>query len=477
MFAGMPSRRYLLPIAIMVVATTIAPGIAGAQSDCPVLCVVRPAARVVWRSGVPDARGDGAATTGVGLNLHLRAGMEGRIGPIIFRLAPELTVAENREYATFAGRDPGRSVFASPFYAGEFSADLPSRFGDAPLTRLHAGESGVWWTGTAGSLAVLTALPQWGPGVGEGLVLGRSAPGFPRVEAALNWQPRAGKFRFRWFGGAVQESQFFDPDPSNDRRSVAGARVEYARPGRMTLDAGLSRTVMDGRADRGFLSAGVLPLLRTATDSVLELVSADLLLRDSLAGTTVWLEAVRQTPVRSVRELVRMPTEGLAFRVGLAQRVLTTARATWLTSVEFVRLDQSGQRSDRVPRDLYTSTTVVQGWTHRGQPLGSGLGPGGQRQYGRIDRIGTVWRLSGFAERIRWNDDALFREPAPYLDRHDVTLQAGLRAARAVGGYDMAAKVSVGKRLNHLFQGASSSPGNRAVDVRVVEFALSFVSR
>ena len=424
--------------------------------------------------GAPDPRGIGTAAPGIGQFVHLRAGVEGAVGPLQFRLAPELSYQQNAAYQLLGQADAARDAFSSSFYAGGFSADLPSRFGQGSVARLRPGESSLQWLGRAGALGVTTARPRWGPTVGEGLVLGASAPGVPRLEALVARRTRSGVYRLRWFAGAVRESRYFDGDAGNDRRGLSGARAEFSRRGELVLDAGLSRTVMDGRRRATLPSAAVLPFVSTRSDSIIEIVGADLVARHAKAGSTAWLEVVRQTPFEGVGAFLRMPTEGIAFRTGLSQRLAVQRSATWFATVEFLRLDQSAQRSDRVPNDLYTSAAVAHGWTHEGQPLGSGLGPGGQRQLARLERIGSVWRTAAFLERARWNDDALYREAQPYLDRHDVTLQLGFAAARAVRGMLVTASLQTGGRYNYLFQGASSSPNNRPTDLSLWSVGLSF---
>lgn len=425
--------------------------------------------RMGTRAGAPDVRGAGNAPNTIGGLLQIRAGIELRLGALQVRVAPEITSAANNDFQIFPGRDDSRSAFASPFYHGQYSADLPLRPGDQALFRIDPGETGIWFTQPAFSLALTTGLADWGPGAGEGIVLGRSTAGIPRLELAA-WRPAlGGLFRGRWFGGAVSEGRFFDADASNDFRSIAGLRFTYERE-RYSL--GLSRTVMDGRGG-GHLSATLLPALATRSDSVIEFLAVDFLYRDVQTGTLAWLEGARQQPLRSFRDLALMPTEGLAIRAGLSQRLIKTEKAEWIAGFEAVRLDQPGQREGRPAQDLYTSPTVAQGWTHRGQPLGSGLGPGGQRQYASIDREGAVWTLGGFIERVRANDDAMYREFLPYPNRHDVTMQIGARASRVWRGWEWSSSGSIGRRLNYLFQNADFLPGYITTDLTVGHFALS----
>lgn len=443
------------------------------------------------RSGVPDGRGNGSAPAVLGRTLVLRAGVEFRAGPLQVRLAPEISSVANTDFLTFASGDSSRSGYASPFYFGRFSADLPSRPGGQSLQRSSLGESGIWLTSAtraegnatshadgaptpfAWSVGATTALPHWGPMFGEGLVLGRSSEGLPRLEARASNDWLGGRIGAAWFGGAAVESPFFDRDADNDLRGVAGLRVHY---GRGPWQVSVARTLMDGRRDRAPLAAALRPLLRgadAARDSTIDLLSADLVLHWPESNAAIWVEAARQSPLRSTRDFLLMPTEGLALRVGTTVPIVLRENLRWQVGFEAVRTDQPPQRADRVDQDFYTSPMVVHGWTHRGEPLGAGVGPGGQRQMLSLDRETPGWAIGGFIERIRWNDDALYRVFLPYPLRHDVTLQGGLRIARKVEGWRIGANLTGGQRLNYLFQNGEWIPGYRTDDVGFVQLGLS----
>lgn len=422
------------------------------------------------RSGVADGRGNGAAPAGVGRSLQVRAGVEYRREWLTVRFAPELISAQNGSFLTFPAGDSTRSGQSSPWYFGDYSADLPSRHGTTSISQLDLGESGIWASGAQWMVGATTSLPDWGPGIGEGLVLGRSASGLPRLEASWRQPLWAGALELRWFGGAAIESRFFDDNPENNRRGVAGARLSYARP---LWQVGFSRTVMDGRTSRAPLAASALPFGRAGTDSVIEMLAADMRFTHATAGTMLWMEVARQAPVRDFRDIALMPGEGLAIRIGASQVLLQRNDAKWILGFEAARLEMPPQRADRIDQDLYTSPTVIHGWTHRGEPLGSGLGPGGQRQLISIDWERRTNALGFFVERVRWNDDAMYRQFLPYPVRHDVTLQAGLRGGFEGIGMRFRGTLSGGTRLNYLFQNADFIPGYRTEDARSVEFTLA----
>jgi hypothetical protein len=230
---------------------------------------------------------------------------------------------------------------------------------------------------------------------------------------------------------------------------------------------------MDGRSERRGLEAADLVFRRPPTDSLIDFVAIDFLWREIESRGFSWVEVIRQQAIRSGGDLMRYPTEGISFRLGFDQRIAMTAAAEWRASAEGVRLDQPLQRAGITPPDLYTSATVVHGWTHLGQPLGSGLGPGGQRQLVALERKGPVWGLRGSLERARWNDDALYRQFLPNWWRHDVSYQFGMRVTRDLVGRPAALSLTWGRRTNHLFQNDTHSPGYRDSDVPYFQFSAS----
>lgn len=460
-------------------------------TDPPLACdgrnavrAIRPTLQLTHRTGIPDTREAGVGLPLAGRSAHLRFGLDYRLGPLHLRLAPEAAIAGNEDYFAFtvaeqyypgfnAPGDPNRSDFSSPWYFGAVSADLPSRPGQDIVARFHPGESGIWVITRHTSIGATTALPAWGPDVGEGLVLGRSAPGIPRIEVSTTLRTRWGSTNLRWFSGLALESRFFDQDSTNDRRGIAGVRLNHTIGG---WHLGMSRTVMEGREGAGVRSAAALPYLRSVLgDTLIDLLSLDARLDTPESDGSLWTEVTRQTPLRSGQDLLRLPTEGIAIRFGFHQRIARTDRVEWRVASEMVRLDQPAQRVGRHPADFYTSPVVPQGWTHLGHSLGSGLGPGGQRQLLSLERRTARLSLRTFGERVRWNDDALYRQFLPNWYRHDVTYQFGIRAAGEVLGTTSAVSLKWGRRTNYLFQNDFYIPGYRLQDITQwqVGFTLS----
>lgn len=90
-----------------------------------------------------------------------------------------------------------------------------------------------------------------------------------------------------------------------------------------------------------------------------------------------------------------------------------------------------------------------------------------------VDWVRGKSRVGLYVERARRNEDALFREFLAYPNRHDVSLEPGIRGALAWRGQEFAIDVSNGKRLNFEFQNATYILDTRTVDVVMPRISVS----
>jgi hypothetical protein len=210
-----------------------------------------PHVQTVWNSEVAFSLNDGTLWAGRGANVLARGGIHAWAGPLEVMLAPEITHSRNLPFDILASeapagvlprREPGRSVFSSPWHTGDASADLPLRFGNQSLTVAHLGQSSV--TLHAGHVAVgaSSEAQWWGPGVRTALVMSNNAPGVPHLFARtgrpISTRPRrrgSATHRGRAHGVDLLRHASGERPPLGERRSshaAAGARaVAHARRG------------------------------------------------------------------------------------------------------------------------------------------------------------------------------------------------------------------------------------------------------
>ena len=429
--------------------------------------------RVVYNSRIPDPRGDGALWAGRGASALIRAGFLFDYGIFHATVAPELMYEQNRPTDILAPRNAARSSFAAPFYSSGISIDMPTRMGADAITQIAPGQTALWADYHGVSIGWSASNSSWGPGL-DGLMLGNSSAGVPRafIRTSRPVATPIGKWSASYFLGRVTESRFFDFDSLNNSRTLSAVAIGWTPASTNALALGLSRAVMRviprGTIGTRNLGSAFAPLNPADGD---ELVAFSARLHLPAARTRAWIELGHQGPLR-LRDILTSPGAGTAYRVGLERGIEYTGGA-WVFLFEAANLEMPQDFTDRQSHDFYSGWGTSQGWTQRGQLLGSGTGPGSQSQYLSADWVAADWSAGGFLERVRWNEDAMFREYLPYPNRHDVSVRVGARGSVTRGGFRTQADLSVGTRLDYLFQNADYIPDYRTVDVPLLQLKFT----
>ena len=451
--------------------------------------ILRPHLRTVYNSYLPVSANQGMAWSGRGAGFHVVGGIRARMGRLTLIAAPELAYTQNRDFQRIPSpASEGRSSFAHPFHGRASSLDTPLRFGNDPVTSLSPGQSSL--TADVGQFAagVATESLWWGPGMRNALLMSNNAPGFPHLFVRTSpegLRTRYGTLQGRWVAGALSQSSYFDS--RDEGRTIAALALAFTPRGEPGLTLGATRAVYRTgtrlAAPLRFLDV-LLPVRHPEAPTPPEMMAAagrsDQLFSlfgrwvFPASGFEMYGEWARQEGFGSVRELVTAPEATAGYMVGV-QWVATGARAGRVRlQGELTNLEQNDAVRDRSQRSFYTSFNVPQGYTNRGRVLGAAVGPGSSAQWVAADYLRGDWRLGVFAERTRWNEDALERIYTRNPRGHDVQGVVGLRAAGRVRGWELAGEYSFGRRLNWLFQNTARAFDDfDAVDVNLSSFVLS----
>jgi len=430
-----------------------------------------PVARAAFLGGIADPRDDGPAWNGRGSNAFVRAGVALDYAWFHAVVAPNLWYAQNKPYDVFPSPDSARSSLASPWYEPPLSIDLPSRFGVKPISHLELGESAVWATAGPVDVGVSTSTQHWGPAERGALVIGADAPGVPRIFARTSHPVRtpAGSLSATVFAGTLTESRYFDRDTENDLRSLTAWNVAWSPNEAGGFTVGFAHAAQ--RAGEWFGGSDSARRIHGPADQLNELYAQ---FRDPRTGIRAWVEVGHAGALPTASQFFAIPYQGITYVVG-AERALATSSGSLLIALEAANLEQPTDVRGGARQDFYTSADIPQGWSQRGQILGNAAGPGGQSQWVSIDWIAKRWSAGIFADRVRWNEDALLRQYLAYSNRHDVTIRGGLRGGVVVFGNEIAVEASIGHRINYLFQNNEFIPGYRTVDLAVpaLRFAIT----
>jgi hypothetical protein len=456
--------------------------------------VFLPTLAVAANSALPYGGNDASLWAGRGLSAMVRGGVSLQQGGLRLVLLPELAVAQNRAFAFFPSPLAVRSPYSSPWYVvDERSADLPTRLGARSWTQLGLGQSSATLELRGTTVGFGTENEWWGPGVRNAIALSNNAEGFPHffVRPARPRRTRLGTVDARFLAGVLVPSAFFDTAGAREYRSFSGAAVTLSPARVPNLTIGLERTVVDatGLEQAGFVAHALNALSVWQPDGRPDgrgdqLTGVFARYRRPDDRVEVYGEWVSNQTPRNLRTFLLDPGSTQGFTVGLqAARPLTWPARTLRAHLEFTNLEQSARFRDRPPpRPFYTGLSTRGGYTHRGQVLGAAIGPGSQSQWialDALDVLGRPVRVGAFAQRIRWNTEALYTAPFfPTYNRFDVSVLTGIRAAARLAWGDVDASLLGGPRYNYQFQNGVAAPGEkRTVDINNVTFTLGVSPR
>jgi hypothetical protein len=416
-----------------------------------------------FNSGYVRGINDGAKWSGRGVSALARAGVAFRYGVLSAALAPELVYAQNRAFELPTPPTPGLSPSAYPWHGGII--DWPLRPGEGSLTTIEPGQSYVRADLYGFAAGLSTESLWWGPSLFNPLSLGSSAPGFPHlfVGTGRPLDIGIGALDFELMWGRLSESDWFDGDADNDHRLIAGIIVDFEPVFAPGFYLGAARTYMTTIPPDGFgIDDYLLRPYTGVRGNVIDAYSGENQILAIFgrfaapgAGLEAWAEWARDDHWGGLEDLAKEPDHSQVYTVGV-QKVFQN-RDGWLRLYgELTHLQAAlPLRAFRGAVNFYTNGSVRQGYTHRGQLLGAGIGPGSDMQIVGGEWL-TDWGRSGlFLQRTRFDDDAYYANYARFYGQngHDVELTVGARQRLFVGPVEVDGELTFSHRYNRNFVG------------------------
>jgi hypothetical protein len=424
---------------------------------------------VVGNSAYPRDWNDGALWGGRGMNIAVTAGAQVGWGAFSAAIAPVVTWQSNDSFEIQPNPDATRSEFAYRWRAG---IDAPQRFGAESFGRVDPGQSFARIDVRGFGAGLSNENMLWGPSRRNPLLLSGTAAGFPHafLETQRPVDIWVGDLEFQLFWGRLKESAYFDLEPDNDHRLLAGLLVALqprilegltvggGRLHALTWWPELSLTDVALQPYRG---VGENPRGRTGDNQLLGMFFR---WKSAAAGFEVYGEWAREDHWGTWTELLRNLDSSQAWALGL-QKLVRHGDNALRISAEVTHLADAlpSRMAHRAgPIAFYTNTSVRQGHTHRGQMLGAPIGTGAEALFLGGDYFWRAGRTSLSLERARYSEDA-------YSVRFAPTFRAGARDAElsvraghlaALGAVSVDAELGWSMRYNRSFLGlATIEPG------------------
>lgn len=431
---------------------------------------------------------------GVGMSTWASAGVYVDDGRISIQFRPEFVTSELDSFQTFPGeRNPDNEIF---FWRTYFERvlnviDAPERLGYGPVRKLHPGQSFVKAHVGAFSMGISTEHLWWGPGIRSSLLMTNNAQGFVHgtIGTRRPVKTPVGLFEGQTIIGRLEGSgleprsidtdglsRFFSRPKEEDHRILMGTVLAW-QP-KWTPGLTLGMIVTDMAYSRSLtLWHDYLPLFQAHERQPFGVIGnpyrRGLYDRRSSyyfryaqpeSGVEVYGEYGREEMATSAADFLEIPEHTRAYVIGAQKQLPFYFGLDVLIHAEMTQTEFTATRSFRPSPSWYTHPVIRHGYTHKGQILGSGVGPGGSSQFLNIAIMNGRQKLGVFVERQVHNNDYYYSVFTTTFQRHWVDLAGGADLMLSWRALSLFAEARFVRAYNYQYQEASI-PGVRYIGV------------
>lgn len=419
-------------------------------------------------SELPYDWNDGAMIPAKGFQSQYSFGAFASYGPLSLQLKPEYIRAENPEFEGFPAEQ--FDVVWAGYYDSYFNVtDITERYNESPYSKLFWGQSSIRLTFEPVSIGLSNENLWWGPGRRSSLLMSNTARGFKHItlNTSRPVQTDIGSFEAQIIAGRLENSGVLPPEVNrvydgrslyrakrDDWRYLSGFVFTYQPKWIKGLFIGTSRVSQMYNQDAGTSPADFITLLSPfeKKDAILKRDRySTLFFRWVMpeVGAEVYGEYGHQG-FRKIKDILFNPEANAAFLFGLRKIIpLTKHDDQYIqTSLELTQLQQT---SIPVAGGWYTSSLIRQGYTHSGQLLGAGIGPGSNLQSLDISWYKGLKHIGLQFERYMHNNDfyyQMYRFP-PDTRKHYVDLSGSAMVDWDYRNLIFSAKLSMIRSLNY----------------------------
>ncbi|HMP98813.1 MAG TPA: capsule assembly Wzi family protein [Cyclobacteriaceae bacterium] len=376
----------------------------------------------------PYGWGDGSMIPSRGFQQMLSAGMYAELGPLSIQFRPEAVWAQNKDYERFP-QEYSDQIWSDRYYFWSGS-DNPELFGEGAYWNTNLGQSSVRLNFGSFSIGASNENIWWGPGQFNAIIFSNNAPGFKHLTfntfkpvktffGNLEGQLIVGRLEGSGFPPESSgRSNFARPD---DWRYLNGINVSYSPKWIRGLYLGFSRTFQQYSEDMEKSFIGYFPIFDPFQKEKL-LVDGSSAEEDDKgqdqqvaisvrwvfqeANAEVYFEFGRRDHALNWRDFIMSPEHARAYLFGFNKLFALPNNASFIQlRSEFIQTQQSINIMARYQGIGQGSSwgqhfPVYHGFTHYGQQLGIGLGPGNNAQTFAVSWVKDFNKLGVLFERM-----------------------------------------------------------------------------
>ena len=418
----------------------------------------------------PFGWNDGAMIPAKGLQTLVSGGILWQAGKFSLQLMPQLVYASNPHFETFPTEH--YDGYWATYYRLLNNIDMPERFSTVSYKKILPGQSAIRYQLGAISLGISTENYWWGPGRYNALVLSNNAQGFLHFTANTTRpiHTRIGDFEGQIIAGQLQSSGIFPADTNRyfngvrlykpkqqANRFMTGLTINWQPKWVKGLYLGVAQAAYQYASDVSGI-ADMLPLAgivvsatqKAGKKAALGSIFARYVLPKDHAE--FYLEYGRNDRVPTPMNLIADVNYPRAFVGGFRKLFSLKKKGAWLEfATEFTQMGLPTPELVLEGNSFYTHPYVRQGYTHNGQVLGAGIGPGSNSQTIDVSWVKGFNKVGLRIERLARNMDfnyAAFIGTRDYT-RHWIDISTELHADWQYQNILFSARTTLTRSLNY----------------------------
>lgn len=392
--------------------------------------------RVSFNSSYPRGFNDGPVWRGNGLTLEVHGGVAGKKGKFSYQFMPTVFFSQNSSFELAPRNTEVNNELAYQFTN---RIDWVQKYGSSSELFFHPGQSEIKFQAGKFITTLSTQNYSAGPSSFNPILLSQQGGGFPHLR--IGSEPftvnKIGGFEVNLLAGLLSESDYYDSDNENDNRLFNGLFINYAPSFLPNFKIGAGKVLY--KQTQFFELEDVLALLVILEEKDREGFDAGNDTFDQMAsifaewsfpavGFRAYGEFAKNDFTGSTRWTLVEPEHARGYTIGFEKVTQTKSGKEVKIIYEHTNLSTNQAFLWRATPPFYTHGVNRQGYTHNGQLLGAGIGPGGNSDNLLIQKDNLENQTIGLRlQRIENNRDYFVRNIAD-LESHDIEYSFGIFA-------------------------------------------------
>ena len=396
-----------------------------------------------YNSKHPYNRNNGSMIPNRGYQHVISPGFYFKLGPLSIKLKPEHHYSENKNFDGFwEGHYP---VIWANRYRLWNHIDMPERFGEIRHNRLLIGQSSISINFKKLRIGVSNENLWWGPSFRNSIMMSNHAEGFKHITFNTTEPIKTflGNFEWQIITGRLESSGFTPPNTdfeysgtkiyvpkinqlgkTGDWRYLQGFIFSYSPKWIDGLSLGLTRwaqmysALIEGKYFWMIGNPTYFPAFanffrgndkyQNYEEQTNQAAGIFMNWHWDDAKARIYTEFYHNDSKQNFRDFLLDSDHSRAVTVGIS-KIFEINNNNFLFNWEWTQMEQTAGRMLRNAGSWYSHNYVYDGYTNKGEVIGSSIGPGSNSQYFSLNKINENSKL-GVAIEIVDNDNDFYYE-------------------------------------------------------------------